>query len=225
MQGNAKSNIAKVLMMTEDLDFTIPIDEIIFCGGVSELIYGEATSFNDIGSYIAEGLKRYDFGIPVTEPESKIRATVIGAGSYSLAISGSTCYYDKGIKLPLRNIPVLSIDGNLTGDEQGLKNSIENAFQKFDLIEGKDIIVLYFSEFPLVIPRINNERENLTILEYRDKGFAQFARNIEASLPNSIKNETPILLFFRADVAGMIGRFFTSDTSIHENYMFIDELD
>jgi ethanolamine utilization protein EutA len=225
MLGNPESKIAKTLMMTEDLDISTPIDEILFCGGVSELIYGETNFFNDIGHYIAEGLRKHEFGIPVIEPKSKIRATVIGAGSYSLAISGSTCYYDKDIKLPLRNIPVLSIDGNLAGDRQRLKICIENAFQKFDLIEGEDLVALYFSEFPLIIQGIKNKHENLTILEYRDKGFGKFARNIEASLPNSIKNKLPILLLYRTDMAGMIGRFFTSDTSITENYMFIDELD
>ncbi|MHA2253758.1 MAG: ethanolamine ammonia-lyase reactivating factor EutA [Candidatus Kariarchaeaceae archaeon] len=225
MQGRAESKIAQALMMTENLDITIPIDEIIFCGGVSEFIYGETNLFNDIGSYIADGLKKHDFGIPVIEPKSKIRATVIGAGSYSLAISGSTCYYDNRIKLPLLNIPVLAIDGNLAGDEQGLNNCIRSAFQKFDLIEGEDTVALYFSDFPLIIPGIEIEQKGLTMLEYRDKGFRQFAKNIETSLSNSIKNKLPILLLYKADMAGMIGRFFTNDTSIQENYMFIDELD
>ena len=38
---------------------------------------------------------------PIIEPENKIRATVIGAGSYSLSISGSTCYHDKDLVFPL----------------------------------------------------------------------------------------------------------------------------
>ena len=39
MKGPTKSKVAKKLMMTDDLDFSIPIDGYSFSGGVAELIY------------------------------------------------------------------------------------------------------------------------------------------------------------------------------------------
>lgn len=223
MSGPAKSKISKSLMMTDDLDFSIPIDEIIFCGGVSEMIYGEPGDYNDIGGLIAEILKNHNFGIPVIKPKSIIRATVIGAGSYSLSISGSTCYYDKRIELPLRNIPVLSIDGKLAGNKVDLDNAIKNAYQRLDLEEGQDIVALYFEDIPLVIPtEINNP--NLSMLEYRDEGIKLFAKQVADNLVNSISKELPIIIIFQMDMAGNFGRMFVEHTNISKNYMFIDEL-
>lgn len=224
MQGPAISEIAQYLMMTRDLDFSGPIDEIIFSGGVAEFIYGNSEWYNDIGQFIASNLQAHDFGITIVEPKNKIRATVIGAGSYSLAVSGSTCYYDKEISLPLRNIPVLSISGDVVEDASALKNSIQAAYKRYDYEEGSNVIALYFAEFPYFIADPTGEELDISMLELRDMGFKKFARSIEAALPRSIENNLPILLLFKSDIAGMIGRFFPDETAITQNFMFIDEL-
>ena len=83
-------------MMTDDIDLSIPVQEYSFSGGIGELIYGNAqssNSYNDIGQYLAEEIKiiAQDEGLTLIEPENKIRATVIGAGAFSLSVSGSTC--------------------------------------------------------------------------------------------------------------------------------------
>jgi ethanolamine utilization protein EutA len=41
MAGPARSSLAKKLMVTGDLDFSIPVDEYMFSGGVAEIIYGK----------------------------------------------------------------------------------------------------------------------------------------------------------------------------------------
>ncbi|MHA1931963.1 MAG: ethanolamine ammonia-lyase reactivating factor EutA, partial [Promethearchaeota archaeon] len=114
MRGPATSKIAKMLMMTEDIEILVQIDSYSFSGGVAEMIYtdgdkkSEETSnpYNDIGCYLAKELKHLieEHNLPLNEPENKIRATVIGAGSFSLSISGSTCYYDESVDLPLENV-------------------------------------------------------------------------------------------------------------------------
>jgi len=119
LQGPAIETIAKELMMTADLDYSTPIDGFSFSGGIGEMIYGtetESTTYNDIGHYLAEEivLLMKQHNLPLIEPENKIRATVIGAGAFSLSISGSTCYIDKDFTLPLNNIPVIPV--NLTRD-------------------------------------------------------------------------------------------------------------
>ena len=59
MQGPATSKIAKMLMMTEDIDISTPVDGYSFSGGVAEYIYKteDATNFDDIGNYLAEEIK------------------------------------------------------------------------------------------------------------------------------------------------------------------------
>jgi ethanolamine utilization protein EutA len=57
MTGPARSSLAKKLMMTDDLDFSIPIDEYMFSGGVAEVIYGKKGRYNDIGSILAKQIR------------------------------------------------------------------------------------------------------------------------------------------------------------------------
>jgi hypothetical protein len=57
MQGPAKSAVAKELMMTDDLDFSAPVDAYSFSGGVAELYYGSDEVFDDIGVMLAQEIK------------------------------------------------------------------------------------------------------------------------------------------------------------------------
>jgi ethanolamine utilization protein EutA len=110
--GPASSSLAKQLMVTNDLDFPDRIDEYSFSGGVAELIYGRNGNYNDIGQILADKIKSLTFKLasPVIEPANKIRATVIGAGAYSLSISGSSGFMDDEITFPIKNVPVIRVD-------------------------------------------------------------------------------------------------------------------
>ena len=218
MRGPATSKIAKTLMMTEDLDFSIPVDEISFSGGIAEMIYDEekgktSNPYSDIGMYLAEEIKNLvdEFKLPLIEPENKIRATVIGAGSFSLSVSGSTCYYDENIKLPLDNIPVVPVNIDLMKDfslkKENLKKEIDLALNNFDLKEGKDLFALYFKDM------IN--RNDLPV----------FAKQIERSLPNSTANQKLILIILGFDGGKMLGLTIKRETSIKNNLFCLDELD
>lgn len=212
MTGPATSPVAKALMMTDDLDFSVPIDEILFCGGVSEFIYNNSAisnEFNDIGRYIAGEMKAHDFGITVIEPKNKIRATVIGAGSYSLSVSGSTCYFDDNIKLPIENIPVLYVNARKEKfSNEHIKTEIARAFNKFDMAEGEDMVALYFKD-PIY---------------WSDRYLPEFAQAIEQALPNSVAEKKMIILLFAGNMGSMVGINILKETSIQENLICLDEL-
>ncbi|UZQ52629.1 ethanolamine ammonia-lyase reactivating factor EutA [Clostridium kluyveri] len=107
----------------------------MFSGGVAEFVYSDyevniledTLKYKDIGPllgvYIRGILKegKYKF----LEPKEKIRATVIGAGSHSIKISGSTIIFDEDI-LPIKNIPIIKV--------------------KDDLLEHQDVMYEYVSE-------------------------------------------------------------------------------
>ncbi|MHA1911588.1 MAG: ethanolamine ammonia-lyase reactivating factor EutA [Candidatus Kariarchaeaceae archaeon] len=212
MKGKARSEVAKELMMTDDLDFSIPIDEISFSGGVAEMIYGEEQDYEDIGLYLAKELKRLakEEKFEVVEPENKIRATVIGAGSFSLSVSGSTCYFDKNISFPIENVPVLIV--NVDKDklsEEHVQIEVKKAFKRFDLEEGKDLVALYFED-PVY---------------RRDMFLSIFAKGIEKALPNSIALQNLIILFFRSDMGSTTGITIRNETAIQKNLICLDELD
>jgi ethanolamine utilization protein EutA len=211
MQGPAESTVTKELMMTEDLDFSYPVDAYSFSGGVAEMFYGSDKTFDDIGVLLAEEIKSLveSKGFTVVEPENKIRATVIGAGSFSLSVSGSTTFHYGDIELPIDNIPVIPVQlRNELFDEDWFMNEIERAFTTFDMVEGEDIVALYFKNH----------------IHHEDR-FRVFARALEKALPNSITNNKPIILIFAYDFAKVLGISIRDETSIQSNLLCLDELD
>ncbi len=199
-------------MMTDNLDFSIPIDEFSFSGGVAEMIYGESKAYNDIGAYLAEEIKALmeECELPIFEPENKIRATVIGAGSFSLSVSGSTCYFDKSILFPLENIPVINV--NILKENfspENLEKEVNRAFKRFDMQEGGDLVALYFKD-PI----------------HRSAYYLpEFAKAIEKALPNSISKNMMIILIFGQDMGGSVGIALRRETAIQSNLICMDELE
>ena len=82
---------------------------ISFSGGVADCLEQSSKDFGDMGAVLGQAIKesllcrgQYRLG---TET---IRATVIGAGSHSAQLSGSTVFC-RGISLPLKNLPVVTL--------------------------------------------------------------------------------------------------------------------
>ena len=150
-----------------------------------------------------------EHGLEFVEPETKIRATVIGAGSFTLSISGSTCYFDKTMEFPIINIPVLPINVTTENYRPGIVEvEVERAFKKYDIQEGDDVVALYF-------------KDSL----YRSYSWLQeFVKAIEASLPLTISSGKIVILLFETDIGKMVGLMTHRETSIQQNLISLDEL-
>ncbi|HVT69974.1 MAG TPA: ethanolamine ammonia-lyase reactivating factor EutA, partial [Trebonia sp.] len=95
-------------------------DSVVFSGGVSEYVYErEQASFGDLGAMIARSVRRRfaASGIAVTDAGAGIRATAMGASQYTVQVSGSTIFVDPPSVLPLRGVPVASLDLGLDTPE------------------------------------------------------------------------------------------------------------
>lgn len=115
-------------------------DCIMFSGGVAEYIYGNKNEddrlykYGDIGILLSKAFKKSnlvkDYELIIAE--NTIRATVIGAGTQSMGISGSTVFI-KPDMLPIRNIPVAKIYwSEFPKDELGIKESIIAVVKRYD---------------------------------------------------------------------------------------------
>lgn len=90
-----------------------------FSGGVADLIEhspAESLRYGDLGVLLghaiaASALCREQY----LRAKETIRATVIGAGSHTTELSGSTIFYDR-VQFPLKNLPVAA----LTAEEEAL---------------------------------------------------------------------------------------------------------
>jgi ethanolamine utilization protein EutA len=134
-EGAEASPLAASLMITPPLAVTLDaIDYIVFSGGVSEYIHGRATAdYGDLGPLLGAALRRFAARQPagsVLEPVQGIRATVIGAGEYSVQVSGMTGFSTSSAPLPLFGLKVV----RATHDPDGnFATEIKTALRKFDL--------------------------------------------------------------------------------------------
>jgi len=103
------SHIEKFLM-TPPLKFLREADEYWLSGGVAELVLSgnlDPYIFEDFGWFLAQGLKQILDARKVNYrvAANPVRATVLGAGSYSVQLSGNTVCINTD-KLPLKGIPI-----------------------------------------------------------------------------------------------------------------------
>ncbi|NHJ14390.1 MAG: ethanolamine utilization protein EutA [Candidatus Thorarchaeota archaeon] len=207
-----ESVLAKQLMMTSPLEYPEQIDEVTFSGGVAEFIYGKETKdYHDLGIMLSEEILKLVrlLDIPITEPEHKIRATVIGAGQSSLQVSGSTTFLSAGLSYPLRNLPVLTphIPKGRT-DSIVVRKAIDIAFKRFDLQEGRESLILAFND------SVRPSYESL----------AAFTRGVVDALPCTIQSGRPIMMCFDSDIGNSVGNVMRRETGISNEILSIDEI-
>lgn len=122
---------------------------VFFSGGVADAVFNQYETekdYNDIGVLLGKSIQENDLFIKnnIIESTETIRATVVGAGSYTTSVSGSTIFFNKNV-FPMKNVPVLKITDSeqenlLKGDCNFLMDKIE-WFQK-ETDEKKFILAL-----------------------------------------------------------------------------------
>ena len=172
------------------------IQHYSFTGGVADFIYGRVEKdlykYNDIGVVLGEEIIKVlkELNIEPLKLSETIGATVVGAGSHTTEISGSTITYTEGI-FPIKNIPVLKMsesDENLPVNELG------------KVIEGK---LDWFSS--------ENELENVA-LGFKGKHNMAYNEIMELSLVISdiIKRKHdkkhPVIVIVENDMAKVLGQ-------------------
>ena len=89
-------------------------DVITLSGGVADCVLAETEDpfrFADIGGLLGESIFHSSLLSDKRSIKAKetIHATVIGAGNYSMELSGSTIYY-QNCTFPVKNVPVIRLD-------------------------------------------------------------------------------------------------------------------
>ena len=111
------------------------LDFVVFAGGGSEYIYGhEAASYGDLGPqyarHIGDSLKAVFKEGTVRQADEGIRATVIGAGEYTVQASGATSHLSVVDSLPAFGLQVVRPRMN---GQDSVERSIQSALAMFDL--------------------------------------------------------------------------------------------
>lgn len=119
-------------LMTRDTTWTPPdgVDGVSFSGGVADCIWSppeDAFAYGDIGVLLGRAISvSHAFQqTGILRGTETIRATVVGAGSHSTQVSGSTIFY-RNVSFPLKNLPVL----RLTADEESSGDALAAALRE-----------------------------------------------------------------------------------------------
>lgn len=127
------------------------IDRVSFTGGVADYIYNNQAEtdlykFGDIGILLGYEIKAIlnEFDSKVIMPEETIMATVVGAGTQTMDISGSTISYSQSAALPLKNIPIIEItEKEERVNEEELEKTIMAKLQWYCLETQKQKVALF----------------------------------------------------------------------------------
>ncbi len=139
LSGGKMSSLTQSLMLTDGLHghSMSDVDHIVFSGGVSEYIYQRTIqSYGDLGPRLGQEVRQrcnrlLRRGV-VVEPAEGIRATVIGAGEYTLQASGSTSYISATDMLPAHGIQVARVFVNKEQSPGDLRAAFNRALSKYD---------------------------------------------------------------------------------------------
>lgn len=136
-------NIPQNLRTTPLMELPEHMDCFSFSGGVADLIYTnsppESFAYGDIGVLLGQAIRRSElFDHKIIVPKQTIRATVVGAGSHSTQLSGSTITFS-GAKFPYRNLPVLALTEQ---EQQSPKEAIRKKREWFHQSD-QNMVALY----------------------------------------------------------------------------------
>jgi ethanolamine utilization protein EutA len=136
------STLAQKLYLTPPAPVSGKGSVLMFSGGIGYYYFhplvlnnvADVTLHDDVGPLLAESIRLHPAfqAYEVCPPAETMRATVLGASTQTVTLSGSTIWAEKEI-LPLRNIPVIrpSLDTNIAPDR--VSQAIQDAVAHWDL--------------------------------------------------------------------------------------------
>jgi len=216
LSGGEMDPLTRSLMLTDGLhDHSMKdIDHVVFSGGVSEYIYGRTVeSYGDLGPDLGREVRQrcdklFRSGTVVESAEG-IRATVIGAGEYTLQASGSTCYIFTANVLPVHGIQVASASINKEQTQRDLQATLGRALSKYDTNYLNERIALALSvDGQPDYPYIRRIAESIT-------GVAD---------PTS-PSGSPLFLVLDVDMARAVGAVLKEELKLDRSVIAIDGID
>lgn len=204
-----KSPYYELFITNHELQFSGEIPEVTFSGGVADCLIDvlpeQPFLYGDIGLILGHRIKKSrlvtdKIVLPTVET---IRATVVGAGSHTTEVSGSTISFTQDL-LPIKNLPVLKLtieDEQL--DAHGLGQCIQKKLEWYSLDAQLSNVVL-------------------GIRGVKSPSFAditRYAQGIVIGLEQLIQEQFPLTIIVEEDMAKALGHSIYS--LIPENYPFV----
>ena len=213
--GGKADTILRQIKTPGSSDFPRPekVQAVFFSGGVADLIYHESAdtwAYGDIGVLLGRAIResRLFTDFQKMEPGETIRATVVGAGTYTTTISGSTITYSDDI-FPLKNIPVIKLDEEL--QEACFAGETEPVIRRIQWVLGQN----------------DEEHFILAMPGKRNPGYTEMKRaaaSIRQIMDRVEPPGEPILLVIESDIAKAMGQMIRQQPDLKRQVVAIDSI-
>jgi ethanolamine utilization protein EutA len=177
------SPLAQKLYLTPPAPVSGRGSVLMLSGGIGHYYYepvpihtvADAARHDDVGPLLAESLRQHAGlrAYTITRPAETLRATVLGASTQTVTLSGSTIWAEPGL-LPLRNVPVVRprLDDDLR--PAPVAAAIGEAVRRWDIDTQAD----YFA----VALELNRPLDYTLLLQLAT-GLCEFAAGLPAGRP------------------------------------------
>jgi len=199
IEGTA-SPLAQKIYLTPPVGESGKGSVLMFSGGIGHYYYhpisinsvSDATIHGDVGPLLAESLRNHAVlnSYTVAQPSETVRATVLGASTQTVTLSGSTIWAEREI-LPLKNVPVIrpSLAGQDDLAPAFVSRSIADAVSRWDVNLATD---------PFAIA-LELEKS----LDYQS--LTQLANGLN-SFANTMPSDRPLIAIIERDYAQALGQ-------------------
>lgn len=194
----SSSALADKLYLTPPTSISGKGSVLMFSGGIGHYYYNpvninvvkDVTIHDDVGPLLAESLRLHSIiqSYEIVPPAETLRATVLGASTQTVTLSGSTIWAEKHV-LPLRNVPVIrpTLETGISPEKVAL--AIKEAVHRWDVDPNTD-------EFAVALD-INYS------LDYNN--LLQLATGI-SNFSSVIPMDKPLIVIVERDYAQALGQ-------------------
>ncbi|MBI3244824.1 MAG: ethanolamine ammonia-lyase reactivating factor EutA [Chloroflexi bacterium] len=177
------SPLAQKLYLTPPAPVSGKGTVLMLSGGIGHYFYSpisirsvdDATLHDDVGPLLAESLREHPVikTYETVKPAETLRATVLGASSQTVTLSGSTIWAEREI-LPMKNLPVIRPVMNTGMPPLQMAASIADAVRRWDVNPATD-------NFAVALEL--DQSLNYSLLLQLATGLAEFARTLPEGRP------------------------------------------
>lgn len=192
------SSLAQNIYLTAPVGVSGKGSILMFSGGVGHYYYNpipihsvsDVTRHDDVGPLLAESLRTHGTlnSYQIVPPAETLRATVLGASTQTVTLSGSTIWAEREI-LPLKNVPVIRPILRAELDPISISKSISETVTRWDVDLSTDPFAV-----ALELDR-SLDYESLTQLANGLKEFSE-----------SLPSERPLIVIIERDYAQALGQ-------------------
>lgn len=189
------------------------ITHISFTGGVAEAIYKTSNDdlfkYGDIGLMLGKAIQNSPLihNLTLVEPTELIRATVVGAGSHTTEISGSTITYSEN-EFPVKNIPVLKLQDDELENHDHFVATIKEKIKRFEVEKNNQSVAISFP----------GEKQTTF------KSIVTIAEGIAEGMKEYMELGLPLIVITEKDIAKVLGQTLFAKTSRNQTMICIDSV-